>query len=459
MAKSNNFVSVIRPDLLKYFVNKHDADLYTIGSHKKVELKCPICNHIRFMNVYDLCTYGFYCPICSDNISLPNKICRYLISNLPVDNYTFEYVTKWSQGKQYDGYFKFDNKDYLLEFDGAQHFYDSQWTTKDQQQKIDKIKDNLAKENNHLLIRIDCRKSNFEYIMNKIKCSYLAELFDLSKIDWNKCREYTLKNINFEIVEYYNNNPDKTISELCSDLHMGYQKVTDTLKKFSEMGFCNFSKEHIKENQYRKARETRGENFEEFYVYNDSNIKIGEFKYHKDCVKFFKENFQNIKISTCIIYHKLYTGNSYNGFTFVYKDGLKKHHENNQLLFDVCDYYNNHIGITQQELGKVFNISPTHACRNIEAGHNLGICDINNAHWIINRRSKNFVTLLKDGKIIDKFNTIKECANKICELLNNSVSVYTVNNILFQNKRKGCNSFNYKGFYIKIKSDKEAIWA
>lgn len=52
--KNENIVGNKYPDLVKYFVNEDDTKTYTYGSHKVVQVKCPICGTHKLMEVASL---------------------------------------------------------------------------------------------------------------------------------------------------------------------------------------------------------------------------------------------------------------------------------------------------------------------------------------------------------------------------------------------------------------------
>ena len=57
----------------------------------------------------------------------------------------------------------------------------------------------MAKEHNIIVIRIDCKKSEKDYIKNNIIDSCLNDLFDLSNIDWDLCNKMGHKNLIKEV--------------------------------------------------------------------------------------------------------------------------------------------------------------------------------------------------------------------------------------------------------------------
>jgi len=94
-------------------------------------LRCKKCGYIDYYTRSSM----FYmyrknrcnCKMCSDTLSFPNRICRALLKQLPVEKSELEYIRKWTNGRFYDGYFKYNDTNYLLEFDGKQHYVNTSW--------------------------------------------------------------------------------------------------------------------------------------------------------------------------------------------------------------------------------------------------------------------------------------------------------------------------------------------
>lgn len=237
-----NDIATVREDLVKYFYNPIDATKYSIGSHKRVKLKCPDCGKSKFMAVCDLCSKGFSCDYCSDNISFPNKICRNLILQLPVEKFDFEFVDVWTENKRYDCYFRYNNIDYLIEIDGEQHTKDTSWSTRQWQEENDKFKTTLAYNNGYELIRIRAYKSTFDYIKKQILQSKLSELFDLSNINWEEIYNKAITNANLEICNYYTEHTDMMLKDIADHFHISMPTLSSTLNKLSQLGLCNYKK-------------------------------------------------------------------------------------------------------------------------------------------------------------------------------------------------------------------------
>ena len=233
-----NDIYTLRPDLNKYFVNINDAIIHTEHSSKKVLCRCPDCKSEKMISISELSVKGFHCDICSDHISYPNKICRLLLKELPVDYCDTEFIDTWTQGKKYDGFFQYNNKKYLLEFDGKQHFIDSSWSNKEEQMENDALKTRLAKENGYNLIRINCIDSSYDFIISQIFQSKLSEIFDLNSVDWDKIFKESCKNIVFEVIDLYKKN--MKITKIAEFLQIDRHTVRNYLKTGDKLGLVDY---------------------------------------------------------------------------------------------------------------------------------------------------------------------------------------------------------------------------
>lgn len=240
--KGINDIATIRKDLVKYFVNLMDAEKFSTGSHKRVKLKCPDCGKIKESTVADLCAKGFSCNYCSDKVSFPNKICRNLIIQLPVDEYDFEFVDTWTQNKRYDCYFRYKNKKYLIEIDGEQHIKNTSWSSKQWQEENDKLKTKLALENGYNLIRIKAYHSTFEYIKQSIFESELSNIFNLDLVEWEKIYEKAITNMNLELGKFYMEHTEMTLKDIAKYFHISMPTLNVALTKLTNLGLCNYKK-------------------------------------------------------------------------------------------------------------------------------------------------------------------------------------------------------------------------
>lgn len=241
--KGFNDVATIRYDLMKYFVNKQDAENYGVGSNTRVLLICPKCKQTKTIRIADLCAHGFHCDYCNDNVSLGEKMIRNLLLQLPIEDYDYEFTDKWTLGKRYDVWFVYQGVNYLIEVDGEQHIKNTSWSTKEWQEKNDALKTKLAKKNGFELIRIKAYKTDFEYIKQNILKSQLGKIFDLSNIDWEKILNQTITSDNLLIAQYYREHPNLMMKDIAEHFHISYPTLSHTLEKMAQIGVCDYSKE------------------------------------------------------------------------------------------------------------------------------------------------------------------------------------------------------------------------
>jgi len=165
---NTNSLFVTRPDLVKYFKNPEDAHALLAGSNKRIVMVCPHCGHEKNGIVNMLSRHGFTCPVCSDGVSMPEKIIYNILEYLNIDFQPQKMFT-WSGKKRYDFYIPSLN--IIIEVHGKQHyenveiFEDSlEYTTNN-----DATKKNMALENNiSNYIILNFSNTNYEIIEKEI---------------------------------------------------------------------------------------------------------------------------------------------------------------------------------------------------------------------------------------------------------------------------------------------------
>ena len=216
-----------------------DAKKYTIGNHEKIEVKCPDCGKIKKIapkTIYK--THSIQCS-CGDGISYPEKFLENVLIQLNV-KYERQYKTDWSQNRRYDFYLLDANT--IIEVHGGQHYRDTaRGRSLKEEQENDKLKEELAFKNgiNNYIV-IDCRESTLNWIKNNILNSKLNELFDLNRVDWNKCLEYSLKNKVKEICDYKKEHTELSVADLAKEFGMNKSTITKYLKQGTELGWCKY---------------------------------------------------------------------------------------------------------------------------------------------------------------------------------------------------------------------------
>lgn len=235
-----NDIATVRPDLVKYFQNPEDAKKYTTSSHTIVDLICPFCHSKKKREVRQFVEIGISCDTCGGNISYPNKFSYSFLSQLPIKNHIKEYSPDWIKPKRYDNYFEYNGHKYILEMDGAFHYQDAFGNSKEEIQRIDRYKDLMAEQNGIEVIRIECKRSIAKYIKNNLLHSRLAEIFDLSNYDWDKCISKIEYNSYVPVWEYANNNLTMSIAEIANDFKRSEGYIKRVIQLGVGYGTCNY---------------------------------------------------------------------------------------------------------------------------------------------------------------------------------------------------------------------------
>lgn len=303
-----NDLSTTRPDLSKYFKDKDDMKLYTSGTGCRVNVICPCCGYQKNMLLHHLVVTGFARPMCGDGISYPNKFCRQVFKQLPIKNFKCEYTSTWTKNYLYDNYFEYNGVKYIVEVDGKQHFQDTSHFRMnfDSIKKNDDLKTQLAIENGCVVIRIDCQRSEMQYIKNSILNSCLSDIFDLSNIDWILCETNSRISLLEQICNFYNNSDNKKLKYIAEQLDLAEITVRKYLKKGYILGMCDYISKPYKLG---------------VVAYNIKDNKTFMFESVSECERELSDLY-HIKInSKGIIRVCRNQYDSYKGFVFKFKDG------------------------------------------------------------------------------------------------------------------------------------------
>lgn len=306
-----------RPDVAKLLKNPEDGYKYTKGSNKKVYFVCPNCGAIYYKQIDMVCRYGFFCERCSDGISYPNKFGRALLEQLNCVDFQCEWQPDWAKPYFYDNYFEYSGKKYILEMDGAFHYQDLGFShsSLDARKKNDAIKDSLATSHEIEIIRIDCRKSNLDYIKNNILYSKLNEIFDLSCVNWELCDANAQKNLIKDVCTLYNDGM-YDLHDIKDKLHISLWAAQKYIKIGSNVGWCDYTIEKAKQIGINKRMVPVN------VVDNFDNI-IHQFEGVNVCARNM-EDLYNIKFTTPNIIKSCKTYKPYKGFNFRYAQNINK---------------------------------------------------------------------------------------------------------------------------------------
>jgi len=149
----------------KYDIDKikreKDAEVIKVYPGNKVMWKCKY-DHIFTLSLKSICRRGKWCKQCGSSIGeriIRDVLIKYSLPCIP------QYVLTNYPRYRYDYYTEYDNKKYLIEFDGIQHFQYVKKYHKTKQifkkrQKIDAIKSVNSMINEYQLIRIDYTQIN-----------------------------------------------------------------------------------------------------------------------------------------------------------------------------------------------------------------------------------------------------------------------------------------------------------
>jgi len=228
------------PNVAKLLLNTDDGYLYSKCSDIKVDWVYPDCGSvIKKRMISNITRQGLRCDKCSDGISVPNKIALNILDQLQI-NFETEYCPDWIKPRRYDFYFRNNEKEYILEMDGDFHTTDNKMSgqSADKSKQIDNYKDKVAREHGVEVIRIECKKSDLEYIKEKILHSKLALLFNLSNIDWTICFEKSFKSNVITAIDLWNQK--YVSSEIADILHLSTNTICSYLNKGNKLGLCEY---------------------------------------------------------------------------------------------------------------------------------------------------------------------------------------------------------------------------
>lgn len=247
--KHENCLWSTHPEVAKLLKCPENGYNTTHGSHNRQDFICPNCSfEIKNKKVSNVIAYGLSCSKCSDGISYPEKFVFNLLEQLEIE-FESQKIFNWSNGKRYDFYIK---NNIILETHGSQHyakgFSELGGRILEEEQENDRLKEKMAKENDiEDYFTIECIRSEYEYIKNKILVSSLSKVFDLGNIDWLKCHEYACGSL-VKIASDLWNQGNKVLN-ICEKMKVkSGTTIRKYLKQGTELGWCEYNPKEIIKN-------------------------------------------------------------------------------------------------------------------------------------------------------------------------------------------------------------------
>ena len=171
----------------KYVKNIEESKIISSKSRIKIDWECPKCKKLKKSTPFSISLNGFICYFCSPNISYPERLMTEILEENKL-NYDTQVTFEGCKNKNhlpfdFAIYDKENNLKYLIEMQGEHHYLKeshNRWNTS-LVKVTDKIKEKYCDDNNIKLVTIECKKSEFNYILNRIENTELY--FLLNNID------------------------------------------------------------------------------------------------------------------------------------------------------------------------------------------------------------------------------------------------------------------------------------
>lgn len=132
-----------------------DVDKKNITAKMYIKIECNHCSHIWSASIHNHINKKSGCPKCANSKGEIACVKYFKDNNI---KYKTEYRIKSIKNRRYDFRFKYKGKNYILEFDGAQHFYEGGFFDKTvdlkERQKVDVKKTLEAIKAGFFIIRI-----------------------------------------------------------------------------------------------------------------------------------------------------------------------------------------------------------------------------------------------------------------------------------------------------------------
>lgn len=330
VAKGINDLFTTAPWMIALGISKDDSERYTKSSGVVIEVKCPHCGTFKKAKISDIfANKSIGCGVCGDSVSFSEKFINNMLKQLDIDFETEKVLFKnLSNRIRYDFYFKYNNKKYIIETHGIQHYdcgtgFDTYGgRTFEEEHKNDEYKKQLAIKNgitNYIVL--DCRYSELEWIKKSVLDSELNNIFDLSKINWQICEQYAMSNTMKRVCEYWNNNKVwATTGDISKEFHVNYNTISRYLKKGKKLGWTDYDPKREVNRIAKVNGEKARERLSKPILIFKEGLFLGEFNSASELER-QSENIFGVKLNHCLIgYVAQGRQKSHKGFTFKYAE-------------------------------------------------------------------------------------------------------------------------------------------
>lgn len=315
------------PWMIPYFQGGYEeAKQYASGSNKRIYPVCPDCKRVREKSliINDIKRTKSIGCICKDSYSYPKKFMYSLLLQANID-FEMEFDPDWADGRIYDFYIPSLNL--IIETDGGFHFEDNRMSgmSLEESKEIDREKDNMAAIHNITMVRIDCRISDFDYIVKNIKESVLGTFINLNEINYEECGIFATKNFNKLICDFYTNNTNLVPKQIASVLKVSIFKVTESLKNGTKLGWCTYDPKENARLGALRGRLTQIEKAENIYVFDLQGNFVKEFQSSIRAEKGLSEAYNEVYLYSRI--RKVIKNETYRYKNFYFFKNLEEAYE------------------------------------------------------------------------------------------------------------------------------------
>jgi Zn finger protein HypA/HybF involved in hydrogenase expression len=271
-----NDIATTHPEYVHIFYNPEDAKKCAIFSDKKVDFKCENCgSKIPQKHVSTIQRGIILCPLCKDKIlSLGEKIMRAVLKRANIE-FLHDSSTDYSEGRRYD--FILSEYKTIIEIDGMQHsikpFVVNGECAKsiEEIQQIDNYKEQLALKNGiERYIHIDAKESDYNLIIQRIKDN-LNNIIPIDSLNWDLVKLDTIKPVETRCLDLWNSGMKSTV-DISNKLNLGITAVRNTLKRYAELGECDYNPEDARRLVNKSPEERKYNNIKAVICLNNLYI-------------------------------------------------------------------------------------------------------------------------------------------------------------------------------------------